>query len=197
VSRDATAVAENLAKNSTDARRLALLAECRYETGDSDGALSAIDTAIVQAKGTPLEAQLKLDRVRIEQKLGDSVEVQKARLKASDLWQRVESLDQLRPMYAANPAGGGLYSVVKAVNKAAGPITTKCASEAGTTDRAYGMLDIDNTTGQVVSSTFYMQDSNNRKLRDCLEKELAALQLPACATRVPRQSITFVFRSTP
>jgi hypothetical protein len=42
-----------------------------------------------------------------------------------------------------------------------------------------------------------VQDSSNQKLRDCLERELHALQLPTCATRVPRQSITFIFRSTP
>jgi len=71
-----------------------------------------------------------------------------------------------------------------------------CATDAAGADRAYGKLSVDNSTGQVVSITLYMQDSN-KALRDCIETQMRAAQLPIIATAVPDQQATFYFPKRP
>ncbi|MDB4957324.1 MAG: hypothetical protein JWO36_4893, partial [Myxococcales bacterium] len=196
LSREALNIAETLAGERSDPKRVALLAECKYANGDRTGALQTLDEAIALAKATSLETQLNVERVRIDAGSGDLSEVVSARSKASDLWQRVEKLDQLR--FVARPSQAtGLYSVVRAATMLAAAVGTQCATEAGAADRAYGTLDIDNATGQVVSSVLYLQDSTNDRLRECIEDELRAAKLPIAASRVPVQSVTFIFRSHP
>jgi thioredoxin-like negative regulator of GroEL len=192
---EALAKAETLAQQNSDAERVALLAECKYANGDREGGLEKLDEAILLAKGSnkETEAKLKLDRARIDAGNADASEVVRFRLMASNLWQRLETVDQLGNVPTPNPGSGGLLSVIRAVHKLGVTTAAKCTSKAAGAKRVVATLNIDNATGQVVSSTLYMEDTTNQELRKCIETELASAKLPIIEGSVPVQDVNFNF----
>jgi hypothetical protein len=190
----ALTVAEKLEKGSADPKRMALLAECRAATGDREGALKEMDAALVAAKGSPLEPKLKLDRSRISAGTGEAAEVIGARLAASEFWRRLDTDDRVGFVPPSTIGGGGFPAAV-ALRKLSYTIGAKCAMEANGADRAYGNIDVDNTTGKVTGISLFMQDTTNKKLRECIETELRNAQLPLTPTRVYQLTAVFVFHS--
>lgn len=194
--------AKRLVESERSAQYIDTLAECYHACGERSRALATSQEAIeLTGYNVGLRRQLLTNRERFDRQGGESDEVRQARLRAADLWKRMEAVDQLAdhvadPDKETRPAEWRdtqqkMMQQMRAEHDLAMKIAQECATQAADNDEAVARVALDNK-GIVTKVVLLLESRATPALRTCLTKQLeGAVVVPEPIRKTTRLWIDF------
>jgi thiol-disulfide isomerase/thioredoxin len=204
-SQEALEAAKRLVERRRTAQFLDTLAECYHVRGDRKMAMHVADEAVALANYRPEAPTIRENRTRFDKGGADDAGVRQFRLRAADLWKRIERIDQLaesvRDPDAASPYAQRererqekLVAQMRAEHALANVVAAACINVATDNDEALARIEIDED-GVIKSTVLLLEPTATKALRDCLTRELVGAKLDLDPMR-PKSRIVINFRRT-